>query len=237
MQNEKKKPCSVNLETVINNLISAIVVLDRDSSIILANNMAAFFADKTKSEMIGLRVGKAFNCVNADVDPAGCGFSPECQFCEIRNTFEKSFIDKCNITFRDTSLELREVGLRDFRFTTTYLAKEDLVILAMEDITDMKVMENERLQKGRLIGAIETAGAICHEMNQPLQVISGYLDLMADKRKKYPPGDSKRLDTMRQQLHLLSEITRKLQNIQRFAEKEYIEGQQILDIEKSTSVA
>ena len=47
----------------------------------------------------------------------------------------------------------------------------------IRDISHRKQAEIERLQKEKLQGVLEMAGAACHELNQPLQVVSGYNDL------------------------------------------------------------
>jgi hypothetical protein len=47
-------------------------------------------------------------------------------------------------------------------------------------------LEEERLQRERLEGVIEMAGAACHELNQPLQTLFGYCHLLL----KHLPEDS-----------------------------------------------
>jgi signal transduction histidine kinase len=42
----------------------------------------------------------------------------------------------------------------------------------------------KRPQRERLQGVFEMAGAVCHELNQPLMAISGYTDLLAMKVPK-----------------------------------------------------
>jgi nitrogen fixation/metabolism regulation signal transduction histidine kinase len=235
MHTKGKKLSKVDLETVIDNLLSAVIVVNRDSVILLVNKMAMFFGDKSREDLIGLRGGDAYNCVNARKNINGCGSEPNCKNCTIRNTVEETFRDKSNKSFRETSLTLQAIGKRDFRLSTTYLEEQDVVLLAMEDITDMKIMETENLEKSKLVAAINTAGAVCHEMNQPLQVISAHLDMFELKKRKNIPCDNTHFDAMRQQIERLAIITRKLQNIKRFASMSYTEGTDIMDLDKSTA--
>lgn len=47
------------------------------------------------------------------------------------------------------------------------------------DITERKQAEKARREGKRMQGVIEMAGAVCHEMNQPLMVIAGYFKLIS----------------------------------------------------------
>ena len=48
-------------------------------------------------------------------------------------------------------------------------------------------MEEDRKQKERLQIILETAGAVCHELNQPLMAISGYSELLLIGMSKKDP--------------------------------------------------
>lgn len=52
-----------------------------------------------------------------------------------------------------------------------------------------KQTQAERLHRERLQGVLEMAGAICHEINQPLMSISGYSELLLlDTQPGTPPA-------------------------------------------------
>ena len=73
---------AIEMEPVIDNLPSAIIVVDRDRRVLLANQMAVAFTRKSQEEFFGLRGGEAFGCVNSSTVPEGCGFAPACEFCK-----------------------------------------------------------------------------------------------------------------------------------------------------------
>jgi PAS domain S-box-containing protein len=52
------------------------------------------------------------------------------------------------------------------------------VIEAPRDISARKQAEEARYHHEKIKGVLEMAGAICHEMNQPMQVISGYSEIL-----------------------------------------------------------
>jgi PAS domain S-box-containing protein len=101
------------------------------------------------------------------------------------------------------------------------------------DMTDRKRAEEERLQRERLEGVLELAGAACHELNQPMQTISINLELLLEKAS----DDSqfhKRLKIIKKQIARMSEITGKLRKITKYETREYVGGIKIIDIDKSS---
>ena len=102
--------------------------------------------------------------------------------------------------------------------------------LAMtRDITARKREENERLEKERIQGVLETAGAACHELNQPLQFIYYLLNEIAEENPK-----SKSVKEMKKQCDRLREITSKLESLTTYETTDYIQGSQIIDIHKAS---
>jgi nitrogen-specific signal transduction histidine kinase len=235
MYTNDAKSLSVSLECVIDNLPTAVIVMDSDTCIVMANRMAAFFTNRTRDDFVGMKGGEAFHCVHAADDPRGCGFGPHCQSCQVRKTVMTTLAAKSNRAFVDAELEMLEAGKRIFRLSTTYLAESGCVLLALEDITEQKNLEAERLARSKLLAAMQTAGAVCHEINQPLQVICSHLDMFEIKHVQGVPCDGSHFNAIRDQVDKLAEITEKLQNIKRFAEKEYTQGTDILDIDKSSA--
>lgn len=101
------------------------------------------------------------------------------------------------------------------------------ICVFVNDISEIKKSE-------RLLAAIETAGGICHEMNQPLQVILGNLELCTLNMKKNDPNLNL-INTAMSHTQKLGNITKKLTNITRYETKEYIKGT-ILDIDRSSGI-
>lgn len=100
----------------------------------------------------------------------------------------------------------------------------DRICVFANDVTDLKMSE-------KVIAAVETAGGICHEMNQPLQVILGNLEILKLNMKEDDPNHEL-VNTLMSQTEKLGGITRKLTNITRYETKSYIKGT-IFDIENS----
>ncbi len=94
-------------------------------------------------------------------------------------------------------------------------------------------LEEERLQRERLEGVIEMAGAACHELNQPLQTLVGYSHFLLENLPKDSPVFME-VQKIKKSTDQLGEITRKIMHITRYETKEYVGGAKIIDIDKAS---
>jgi sigma-B regulation protein RsbU (phosphoserine phosphatase) len=94
-------------------------------------------------------------------------------------------------------------------------------------------MQSELMQREKLSGVLEMAGATCHEFNQPMQVISGYCELLL---KQVPRGGQihNQVAKIIDAVDSMIKVTRKLQSITRYETREYIKGSMIIDIDKAS---
>ncbi|MBF0198782.1 MAG: hypothetical protein HQL32_13790 [Planctomycetes bacterium] len=106
------------------------------------------------------------------------------------------------------------------------------ILVIIQDITGEKALLEEEKQQEKLRGVLEMAGAVCHEMNQPLNVISPYLDRLL---RKVPEDDPNRkaLVKIHEQSRRMGELTMKIMNISKYSTMEYTEGEHIIDIHNS----
>lgn len=108
------------------------------------------------------------------------------------------------------------------------------VICTISDITARIQAEEERVQKEKLQGVLETAGAVCHEQNQPLMAISGYCTLaLMEATPDHPVHE--RLMSIQKAAERMAATTAKLMNITRYQTREYVDGTQIIDIDQSAA--
>ncbi len=91
--------------------------------------------------------------------------------------------------------------------------------------------EAELRQHEKLQGVMEMAGAVCHELNQPMQAISGYAEILMMELEDNNPHN-KRLESIKQQIDRMGMITRKLMDITRYETTEFKQGK-IIDIDKA----
>ncbi len=104
----------------------------------------------------------------------------------------------------------------------------------LTDITERKRAEEEKLWRERLQAAVETAGAACHELNQPLQAAIMKLELMLMGLEKDHPL-LPQLRSIHQEFQRMAEITHRLNRLTSYRTRPYLEGMNILDIDESSS--
>jgi len=128
---------------------------------------------------------------------------------------------------------------REFLFSIAAVKNDDDhgigSVGVMLDLTDKNRAARDRFQKEKLQGVLETAGAVCHEMNQPLQTILGHTELsLADISPDNPAYLS--LTKISKQIDRMAEITRKLQSITHYETMDYDRKTKIIDIHKASSM-
>ncbi len=102
-------------------------------------------------------------------------------------------------------------------------------IATFTDISQRKSAEKEKYERERLQGVLEMAGAVCHEINQPLQAILGYSELLLLSRA--PDNlEENNINSIKSQATRLGKITRKLSNITHYRTVDYPGNTKIVDI-------
>jgi nitrogen-specific signal transduction histidine kinase len=222
----------IDIEIVIDNLPSAIIVVDRDRRVRLANQAAVRFAQKSKQAFLGLRGGEAFGCINCGKSAEGCGYATECSLCKIKQAVLETFENRKGQVAVEAEMELLQMGQVPVRISTNFLELEtqELTILAIEDVTEHKMQEQIRIENARLRAATETAAAVCHEMGQPLMAMTGLLDLLTIECDN---EDRNLIETVKEQASRLGNISRKLMSLKSYHTKNYSGQKQILDLEAS----
>lgn len=96
----------------------------------------------------------------------------------------------------------------------------------------MLLLQNEMREREKLQGVLEMAGAVCHELNQPLQVVSGFSEMllleMSEDDRNY-----EELKTIKQGVERIGELTARIMKITRYQSKPYLKGR-IVDINQSS---
>ena len=103
------------------------------------------------------------------------------------------------------------------------------------DISDRKRAEEEQNRREKLQGVLEMAGTVCHEMNQPMQIISGYSELLLMKTSEDDPI-YKKLNAIIEQIRRMSAITRKLMMIKDYKTHDHIGFSRIIDIHNGSGI-
>ena len=216
---------------LINALPAAVAVMDSDMTVALANTAVCSMLDKHQDELIGKPWGVAFECANRNDVPEGCGFGPDCSSCRFRQTLLNTMRQGQPYKMVESSMILENLSRMHFRINTLplQLNEHEGVLVSIEDITRARELESAKMENERLSAAVQTAGAICHEMNQPLMAIMGYSDMLVNDLSS-DSGEKDYLLEIKKQAERLGKITAKLMKLTRYRTKRYLNGE-ILDID------
>lgn len=118
----------------------------------------------------------------------------------------------------DFPVELTETKLYD-----------GIYLVRFKDISLRKKIEEQRIETEKLKAVLETSGAACHELSQPLTVLRGNIDLEIMKGNK-----SNYLNLLIKQVNKMDLILQKISRINSYHRKKYVAGSYILDIDKSS---
>lgn len=85
-------------------------------------------------------------------------------------------------------------------------------------------------EKEKLQGALEMAGTVCHELNQPLQAMNSNCELLMMKLAENEPAN-RMLKNIQVCVLRIGELTRRIMNISKYKNKSYIsDKRKIVDI-------
>lgn len=94
-------------------------------------------------------------------------------------------------------------------------------------------LREARLQQIKTTAIMEMAGATCHELNQPMQVILGYSDLLAGAMDR-SDDLRKKLEKITIQITRMERIMKQINRISTYQTRDYVHGIKIVDIEKAS---
>jgi PAS domain S-box-containing protein len=104
----------------------------------------------------------------------------------------------------------------------------------ISDISWRKRAEAKLLQHEKLQAVVEMAGAVCHEMNQPMQLTLVELAEFLLMESYQKSEIDKRVARIRNSLNALRDLSRKLMHITKYETRDYVEGEKIVDIDRAS---
>jgi signal transduction histidine kinase len=108
------------------------------------------------------------------------------------------------------------------------------LIFTVTDEAERKRVEAERTEREKLHAILEMAGAVCHELNQPMTAIAGYGEITLMKTPKDDPNYEKVAKIM-EQIRRMGRITKKLMKVTRYRTRDYVDGTRIIDIDEASA--
>jgi len=129
------------LSVVFDALPSLVFIVDEDVRIQEYNAAASGFMQEDRNNVLKRRAGEVMHCIHSNEVPEGCGRSPSCKNCVIRNSSAEAFQGK-RITRRRTRIELIRDGgrLEIYALITASpfsFHEKSHVLLVIEDISEI----------------------------------------------------------------------------------------------------
>ncbi|MBP7736110.1 MAG: PAS domain S-box protein [Spirochaetes bacterium] len=123
-----------------------LLLLDADLVITQANTTAGAIVLRDPAEIIGRRAGGGIGCIHSQEDPRGCGYSTSCPQCPLRHSIESVLAGGVPVTNREVEADLLINGALQKRWLSinaelVAIEGRDNIILAVGDITDLKIAE------------------------------------------------------------------------------------------------
>jgi PAS domain S-box-containing protein len=150
---------------------------------------------------------------------------------------EMLMIEKEKMHSFEAPVQCADGQRRDFLFNLAPVLGPDhsidACVAVLSDLTEKNRAMRDRLEKEKLQGVLEATGAVCHELNQPLQALSGYVELLGVTL----PQESNIEAYMKKinvQIERMRDITDKLQGITRYETMDYAKNTRIIDIHKAS---
>jgi PAS domain S-box-containing protein len=103
------------------------------------------------------------------------------------------------------------------------------------DVTNQVQRRLRALERQKLQGVLEMAGGVAHRMSQPLTIITNIVEKMARSRTgASDASDRVWLKRLSSQVQELNALIRKVKRINSYATTEYVDGQTIVDLDRSS---
>lgn len=171
------------------------------------------------------------NLILLDIDMPKMNGLQACRFLkQTRSTRDIPVIFVTAMTDNETLQEAFESGGTDYVRKPVNSVE---LLSRIKSVLDNELLKKSLIEKEKLVGVLEMAGAVCHEFNQPLQAMQLYLDILDAGNFKENKGPEE-LDRLREQLDRISGICRKIMRISKYESTDYVDGIKIIDIDKAS---
>ncbi|MBN2705975.1 MAG: hypothetical protein JXR89_06015 [Deltaproteobacteria bacterium] len=247
---EKRAQACEFCQVILQNLPYGIIICNHYGEIIFANQLAAFML--RRKQLMGEKLPEimedisGFSKIWHDL-LAGSPKTPTLPFSVKRDdpgaeSEPSSLSIQIDRLAKKTGLEELEIIalIEDLSPTETLDAADRQYTSSLESLVDEKNKELEFIQQ-RLIQSekksamIETAGAVAHELRQPLTTVIGTIELLnSESAWNREPLLSKRLDTIHKQCLRMADTIKHMEQLVEYKTRPYINGRMILDLKESS---
>jgi len=206
------------LKAVIDSIQDGINVLDLDLNVVRANQTV----QKWYNHKLPLEGKKCYQVYH--------GRSAPCDVCPTLRALKSGNLEMNTIEYEGSDEKI--INLEVFAYPMLNDSGNPVAIVEyVRDITQRKKAEEIIQDRSKFQGVLEMAGAVSHELNQPMQVVSIISEmLMADFKQDH--SNYENIKTIKEQTMRMGTITEKLMRVTRYETKDYLKGK-IIDIDRA----
>lgn len=140
-----------NLEAIFDATPVGMMLVDENTEVVRLNDVIVKMTGKNSDQLLGLRPGDIFDCVNAHNDKGGCGKGDTCGDCPFRGALARVFETDQPIHNADINMHLSAYGQitkpwLNVSVVPTMIDERKHVVVAFTDITERRENE-EKLKK------------------------------------------------------------------------------------------
>lgn len=215
------------LQKVFDSLIEGIIIIDRNFRVIRLNRAWLNMAGKEKYEdVLGQ---KCFTAMHGRKD-----ICPDCVALEVFRSGQSEFKEtKTLLPNGEARISLN----RALPWRQNDDGEVTSVINIVTDITEERRSHSKRAHDEKIKALGHLAGASAHEINQPLGVIIGRSQLLLSNLLPDNPQYEKLIQNISEiaiQAERINHIVKQLTSVIDHVTKPYVNGEEILDLEKSS---
>lgn len=177
------------LKTLIDNITSAIFIVDENAVVKHFNDSFKALFDSVSHDPFDKKCGNLIGCYYAVSEEKECGSTSFCGQCALRQSFVNAFTQKIP-AYREKLVREFYIGgkvlLKYLRYTTKYIEYDSarMALVIVDDVTELETqkirLEELNEQKNKFLGMA------AHDLRNPISVIGMYSEYLLAERKKMP---------------------------------------------------
>ena len=217
------------LQTVFDTVPIPLMVFDSGQQLRRLNHAAEELSGLKEAEALEKSIGEVLGCAYRFDSPQGCNFGPSCEMCEIRATVAETLETRQQISGVEAQYHInvrKKTQSLTIRFSTGYFESYEKghIVIALEDITEMKRAEQELQRRGDelqmlTIRVAETEEAerrrlareLHDQVGQSLAVLAFNLNILKGENIQNISDDS--LAHLEASIGMVSEITQGIRSV------------------------
>lgn len=162
-----------NLQTIFDIVNVGMLLIEENGAVRRINNTVSnLVGKKDLSSLRGHQPGDLLGCIHAVNDPVGCGHTPHCRACPIRDSFEAALLSGQSIHGVETEATLQINGDRihlwlEASIDPLILDGKQHAIMAISNITRRKQEEEQLRKLNRTLRALSNSNqALMHALDE-----------------------------------------------------------------------